>query len=104
MRRLVALIALRLARPDIGRGTGAVRRNERPKMIRVALGCEAGERNLDEIGIAEPRRAIGIGELFGFRHFVQGGGRVEAVLAQRKTFENIQDLDDMGPAGRGRRH
>ena len=82
MRRLIALVALGFAGADVGGGTGAVGRDERAQMLGVGFGDEAGERDFDEIGIAEPGRAIGVGELFRFRHFVQGGGGIEALRAR----------------------
>ena len=104
MRRLVALVALGLAGADVGGGAGAVGRDERAQMLGVSLGDEAGERDFDEIGIAEPSRAIGVGELFGFRELVQRGGGIEALRGEREAFENVEDLDDMRPSGRRRRH
>ncbi len=104
MRRLVALVALRLAGPDVGGGTGAVGRDERAQMLGVSLGEEARERDFDEIGIAEPGRAIGVGELLRLRHLMQRSGRIEALLGERIAFEDVEDLDDMRAAGRGRRH
>ena len=104
MRRLIALIALGLAGANVGGGAGAVGRDERAQMLGVGLGDEAGERDFDEIGIAEISRAVGVGELFRFRQLVQRGGGIEALRGNRETFENIEDFNDMRPSGRGRRH
>ena len=82
MRGLVALIALRLAGADVGGGTRMVRRDERAQLVGVGLRGQARERDLDEVRVAEPGGAIGVGELFRLRHLVQRGGRVEALLGQ----------------------
>ena len=102
--RLVALVALRVAGANVGGGAGAVGRDERAQMLGVGLGGEARERDLHEIGIAKISRAIGVGELLRFRHLVQRGGGIEALLGQGEAFEDVEDFDDVRAPGRGRRH
>ena len=73
-------------------------------MVGVGLGGETRERDLHEIGIAKVSRAIGVGELLRFRHLVQRGGGIEALLGQGEAFEDVEDFDDVRAPGRGRRH
>jgi len=58
-------------------------------LVGVGLGGEAFEGNLHESGVAEPARAVGIGELFRLGHFVDRSGGIEPLFSNREAFEDI---------------
>ena len=50
------------------------------------------------IWIAKIFGAVGVGQFHRFRHEVNVRGRVGALRGQRKSFEHIEEFDDMNPA------
>ena len=64
---------------------------------------EAGLRDLHVVRIAQVLGAVGIGQLHGFGHVVDGLGAVLAPVADRPAFHDVEDLQQVDAArGRGR--
>ena len=101
---LIALVALRIAGRDFRGGAGAIGENRRSQPFGVGLGGEALQGNAHESGVAEPARAVGVGELFRLGHFMDSRGGIEPLFANWKAFENIEDFDHVRAARGGRRH
>ncbi len=68
----------------------------------VGLRYQARQRNVDARGIAEERRAVGIGELHRLDHEMHAARIVGCKV--RIAFEDVQDFDQDRAAGRRRRH
>ena len=76
----------------------------RLSVARCLFGDETVDGHVHEIGIAQEFRAVGVGELHGFGHEMDGVGGVVAEVADGKGFEQVQDLDEVDAAGTGRGH
>ena len=55
-----------------------------------ALASSAGDRRRREAGIADPPQHVGVGELLGLDHRVQGVHAVEPVARQRRRLHEIE--------------
>ncbi len=70
----------------------------------VAFRDQAFERNIDGIAVAEVLGAIRIGELHRLELQMKSGWRTGTDHARGVSLQNVQHLNQVNPAGRGRRH
>ena len=70
----------------------------------IVLRHQGRDRRVDEGGIAEIVRAIGIGALHRLDHQMQRGRRALLHVRQRKAFEDIERFQQHHAAGRRQRH
>src|SRR5260370_14569874 len=70
----------------------------------VAFRDQAFERNIDGIAVAEVLGAIRIGELHRLELQMKSGWRTGTDHARGVSLQNVQHLNQVNPAARGRRH
>ena len=102
MRGVVALARRGAAPEQVARRPRLRGVDARPQLGGVGFRYQARQRNVDARGIAEERRAVGIGELHRLDHEMHAARIVGRKI--RIAFEDVEDLDQDRAAGRRRRH
>ncbi len=104
MRRLVALIRREVARFNLLRRPRLIDINFLRQRFRVGLAGQRLPRHLHEIRVAQILGAVGVGVFFRLGHNLHRVGAAEAIFMQVEILKNIEDLHDVDPARRRRRH
>ena len=101
---LVAFIGRQFARADLAGRLRLIDVDLSGDRFGVGFAGQRLPRHFDEVRIAEIFRAVGIGVFLRLRHHLHGVGAAKAIFLQIKVFEDIEDLHDVDPPGRRRRH
>ena len=101
---LVTFIRRQLARADLTGRFGLVDINLGGNCFGVSFAGQRLPRHFDEVRVAEIFRTVGIGVFLRLRHHLHSIGTAKAIFLHIEVFEDIEDLHDVDPAGRRRRH
>ena len=100
---LVALVAARVAVPDCGAGGCPVGPDASATFGCVFLGQHAEQGDFNEVSVTKETRAIRKESSHCFHGQVDRGRRAGAHGFQVVILQDVEDLDDSGPSGTGRR-
>ena len=92
------------SRRDLCAGRGAVVIDPPCQAVGVVPGHQLIYRDLDEIGIPQIARPVGISPAHGFGGDMNGVGGVVAVIADGKVLEDVEHLDEVRSSGTRGRH
>ncbi len=101
---LVAFIGSKFARLDLAGRLRFVDINLIGKRFSISFVGQRLPRHFHKIRVAKIFGTVGIGIFFCFSHYLHGISAAKPVLFHIEIFENVEDLNDMNPPGRWRRH
>ena len=102
MSRVGALIGYRVTGADFIWRLGLIRGNQLAARCGVVLADQRLDGNHGLVRVTEIAAAIGVGELHALYHPVQVGGAIVPIGLERIGLEDVEHLQNMNAAGRGR--